>query len=80
LHIDAAIKRYILDHPLAPTQSIVEERVDGALIIALEITHDKEIISTLQKWIPHITVLSPKSLQESLIENTKLFLEKQILI
>ena len=80
LHIDAAIKRYILDHPLAPTQSIVEEIEDGALIIALEITHDKEIISTLQKWIPHITVLSPKSLQESLIENTKLFLEKQILI
>lgn len=80
LHIHADIKRYILDHPLAPTQRIVEETDEGSLVIALEITHDKEIISTLQKWMPHITVLSPKSLQENILKQVKLFLEKQVLL
>ena len=80
LHIDADIKRYILDHPLAPTQVIQEEKSDGSLIISLEITHDKEIISTIQKWIPSITVLSPKSLQETITKQVKTFLEKQVLL
>ena len=80
LRIDAEIKRYILDHPLAPTQEIQQENPDGSLIIRLEITNDKEILSSIQKWMPNITVLSPHSLQASVIQQAKLFLEKQIVL
>ncbi len=79
LEVASSIRRFILDHPLAPTQRVVEEKEDGTLIIAFEITAEKEIIHTIQKWMPHIRVLSPKSLQESVINQVKLFLEKQIL-
>lgn len=80
LEIESGIKRFILDHPLAPTQRVIQEKEDGSLLVEFEITAEKEIINTIQKWIPHIRVLSPKSLQKSLMNNVKTYLEKQITV
>lgn len=77
LHIDAAIKRYILDHPIAPTQRILSEEQDGSIILGLEITHEKEILSTIFKWIPYITVVFPHSLKECVLKESQIFLDKQ---
>ena len=80
LEIDEAIKRYMLDHPIAPTQRIIQELPNGLFYLSLEITHEKEILSTIFKWMPHIRVIAPKALQERVIEHTKAFLEKQIML
>lgn len=80
LEISAEIKRYMLDHPIAPTQKIVQELPDGTFYLSLEITNEKEILSTIFKWIPHIRVIAPKALQESVLLQTKAFLEKQVLL
>ena len=80
LDISAEIKRYMLDHPIAPTQKIVQELADGTFYLSLEITNEEEILSTIFKWIPHIRVIAPKELQESVLLQTKTFLEKQVLL
>ncbi|MDD3343212.1 MAG: WYL domain-containing protein [Sulfurospirillaceae bacterium] len=78
LHVSSEVKRYMIDHPLAPTQTIVDENKDGSLILRLEITNELEILSTIQKWMPHITILRPNSLKENIMKHIKEFLEKQI--
>lgn len=63
--------------PIGKTQHLLKEYADGSSEISIKVTHAMEILPIIKYWMPHITVLSPDWLGEQLIEDSKLFLEKQ---
>ncbi len=62
LFIHRAAAEFFEKNPINPTQTITGRDQDGSIEIALEITHDMEIIPTVKQWIPHLRILSPKRL------------------
>ena len=60
--------------------SIIEKvREDGSMVISVEITDDREIISIVQYWMPEIRVLSPKKIDEMITGRIKTYLERDSL-
>lgn len=41
------------------TQKILNENVDGSLIISFEVSHYEDIDNIIKSWLPHIEVLEP---------------------
>jgi predicted DNA-binding transcriptional regulator YafY len=60
-----------------PSQEIKEERKDGSLIISFKVGHYEAIRDILKSWIPNIIILSPVSVRESLLNDTKEWIKKQ---
>jgi predicted DNA-binding transcriptional regulator YafY len=56
----------IAARPLNNSQKILDRRSDGALEIALKITHTREILPIVGYWLPHLKILSPDSLIEQM--------------
>ena len=69
LFVDRYAATYVRRQPLGPTQRIVGEDSDGSMEIALDITHDMEIVPLIKQWIPHIVVLEPDRLAETVKED-----------
>jgi len=44
------------------SQKILEERVDGSLLIAFSVTNEEEVDNLIKSWLPHIKVIAPESL------------------
>lgn len=48
---------------------------DGSLIISSRIAHQDQIKSLIRFWIPHVKVISPVELQQSVENDLKSYLE-----
>jgi predicted DNA-binding transcriptional regulator YafY len=57
------------------SQKIIEEKKDGTIVLCFTITQLKEIEEMILKWIPHMRVVSPLSLRESIEKKLKKYLE-----
>lgn len=68
------VARYFKVKKFLPSQNIIEETSDGDLIISYKINNENEILFLAKRWLPHITIISPKNLQEKLIDIVKSFL------
>jgi len=53
---------------------VLKEEKDGSSIITLQITDEMEILPFILRWIPHIKVLSPKHLKQSVLNQVKQYL------
>ena len=53
---------------------VLKEENDGTSIITLQITDEMEILPFILRWIPHIKVLSPKHLKQSVLNQVKQYL------
>jgi len=57
------------------SQKILEERMDGSLLITFTVTHEEEVDNLIKSWLPHIKVISPKSLAERIKKDLISYLE-----
>jgi len=75
--VDAKVGNYFKRRKMFPTQEIKEERKDGSLVISFKVGHYEAIRDILKSWIPNIIILSPSSVRESLLSDTKEWIKKQ---
>jgi predicted DNA-binding transcriptional regulator YafY/adenylate kinase family enzyme len=47
-----------------PSQKFLRKEKDGSILFTLEYTQPLEILPFIQKWLPDLVILEPKSLQE----------------
>ena len=74
LFIDGSVAKYFERKPLAPTQRIEGKDADGSLEVVVTITHEMEIVPTIKQWLPHLRVLEPKWLEETIEKDIKKYL------
>ena len=48
-----------------PLQKITKENKDGSLILECKIAKEEEILPTIFHWLPHIKVMEPKWLDDT---------------
>jgi len=76
LHVDSEIAKYFQRKPISKSQIISSiNSQDGSIELSLKITHEMEIIPTILKWLPHIKVLEPKELRDSVTCRVEEYLE-----
>ena len=46
------------------SQNNNKKEEDGSILFTLEYTQELEILPFVQKWLPHLIVVEPKSLRE----------------
>ena len=74
LFLDKAAAKILKCKPISNSQRVIHTYKDGSCDISLKITHEREILSIIQYWIPHIKVISPLSLQEKIMQNIQKFM------
>ena len=74
LFLDKIATKILKRKPISNSQRVIHTYKNGSCDISLNITHDREILSIIQYWIPHIKVISPLSLQEKIIQNIQKFM------
>lgn len=71
LFIDSQVAKYFKAKPLNSSQRVMETYSDGSIDIELSISTFREIIPTIQKYIPHVKVVEPKELENLVYENLR---------
>lgn len=64
LHLSSIAAKTLKRRPISKTQRVLKEYKDGSMEIVVNITNNMEILPIIGYWLPHITVLSPKELQD----------------
>lgn len=72
------IAKYFERRPLSTTQRIVKIHKDRSMDIAILATSEKEILHEIKKWMPDLTIVSPKNLALKAKEIADNFLSNQI--
>ncbi len=75
--INAEVSHYFKRRKMYPSQEITAERPDGSLIVTFSVGHYEAIKNMLKSWIPHITVLEPKTIRQNLLSEVKGWVKKQ---
>lgn len=70
-HAAKTLKR----RPISISQRVISEYKDGSCDISLQITHEREIISIVQYWMPHIKIVSPQWINERILNHIDRFLK-----
>jgi predicted DNA-binding transcriptional regulator YafY len=73
IHANKEVARYFKVKKYLSSQKIVQE-IDGALTLSFMINNDMELIPLIRRWIPHLKVLSPASLQNKIKQDIKTYL------
>ena len=63
----AHLVRERLWHP----SQLIEEQADGSLILSLQVSGDKEILSWLYSYLPHVQVLDPPQLKQLFLDGLR---------
>ena len=70
VRFSAEIAHLIRERTWHPSQEIAEEP-DGSLILSFNAGGEKEILSWLYSYLPHVRVLEPESLRSSFVEGLR---------
>jgi len=73
LEVDTTVSEYFLRRDLLPYQNIVEH-TEEYLVVSTQVAYEEEILKVVRYWIPHITIRSPKYLQEKLEKSLQNYL------
>ena len=77
LYIKPAVATYFKQGKLLhPTQEVADKHADGGLVLHCTITHEMEILPAVMSWLPHIHIIEPKWLWESLQQNLHHYLHE----
>ncbi len=76
LAFDAAVAHLIRERIWHPSQQI-EKTADGGLILSFAASGEKEILSWVYSFIPHVRVLGPESLRQKFVDGLTRSLEFQ---
>jgi predicted DNA-binding transcriptional regulator YafY len=69
LEFSEVIAKYFKRKPLSRTQRVEEMREDGSMVVSVEVTDDMEIIPLVKYWMPHIKVLEPLRIKETIMHD-----------
>jgi predicted DNA-binding transcriptional regulator YafY len=62
--------------PISKSQITESLHEDGSMVVSVEITDDMEIIPFIKYWMPHIIVLEPTRVKETLEKDIEDYLNK----
>lgn len=75
LFADKGIAKYFKRKPISPTQSILKEYPDGSIDISIKITHEMEILPMVGYWIPHMKIVEPEWLANTMNDRIQSYLK-----
>lgn len=78
LYIKPQIAHYIERKKLHTTQLIVDRHYDGGLEIHCTITNELEILPAIKSWLPHIHILEPRWLRDSLDKDLLIYKQESL--
>jgi len=76
LYIESKAAPYFIRKPLSQKQRILKIYDDESIEIELYITHEMEIIPTVQKFMPYVKVVEPAYIWDMILANAKRILEE----
>jgi len=74
LQISKEIAKYFQRKPISKSQKVESLYEDGSMDVSVEITNDMEIIPLVKYWMPHIKVLAPSSVKETIAKDLENYL------
>jgi predicted DNA-binding transcriptional regulator YafY len=66
---------FFKDRKYFPLQKIVKRNKDGSIVVETTLCHYMEAIPSILRWIPHLTVLSPKGLSDTIKKSVSAYLK-----
>ena len=72
--------RYLKEVPMHPTQKVFAIHSDGSVEFIYTITNKMEILPEIKNWIPHIHIIEPKYLRDSIKKDIVSYLQEIDLI
>lgn len=75
LYISSEVAQYFKRKPISKSQILKSVHQDGSMEISIEITDNREIIPFVKHWIPHINVLEPKSIKDTIRKDLEVYLK-----
>ena len=75
LNISKEVAKYFKRKPISKSQITESVYADGSMDVSVAITNDMEIIPFVKYWIPHIKVLEPLSVKETIELDLKAYIE-----
>ena len=73
VHSDVAL--HFKQRPLLPEQNIIKVLDDGGLLLSSRITHHTQLLPLVRYWIPHLKIVSPEGLQDTMEKGLKEYLD-----
>ena len=74
VRINAEVSRYFKVKKHFKSQKITETKENGDIIVSYQINNEMEIIPMIKKWLPHIRVISPKSLDDRIKDEIRQYM------
>ena len=75
IRVSAEAASYFKDRNHFPLQKIVNRHKDGSIVLETKLCHYMEAIPSIYRWIPHLTVLSPKEFADKIKKNVSAYLK-----
>ncbi|MEN5158682.1 helix-turn-helix transcriptional regulator [Achromobacter spanius] len=66
-------RRHVLPH-----QELIQEEVDGGLLLRCQVNHPNQLLPLLRYWIPHARVVEPAWMQQRLHDELNQYLQSTI--
>ncbi|MBR8655816.1 WYL domain-containing protein [Achromobacter sp. Marseille-Q0513] len=66
-------RRHVLPH-----QELIEDRIDGSLLLRCRVNHPNQLLPILRYWIPHVRVVEPSWLQQQLRDELNQYLQSTL--
>lgn len=76
LTIAPSIAGYFKEVKFFPYQKIEKELKDGSLLISCKTANFMQVLPQIKRWLPHIKVISPKELKQTLHKQLENYLKK----
>lgn len=64
LTVDASVAEYFLRRDILPHQHIVRRDADGSLLLTTRVADDRQILSVVRFWLPHLKIQTPTTLNQ----------------
>lgn len=68
IKIAAEVSYYFQRRSVLPAQKIVRQEPNGDLVVQTEMAHENQLFPLLRYWFPHLTIISPASLQHHFLQ------------
>lgn len=75
IRIAADAAPFFIDRSYLPVQKVVKRNKDGSVVVETTVCHYMEAVPTIQRWMPHLTVLSPKELSDKIKKTVSSYLK-----
>jgi predicted DNA-binding transcriptional regulator YafY len=76
LQISSEVSKYFIRKPISKSQVTESLHEDGSMVVTVEITEDMEIIPFVKYWTPHIKVLDPTRIEETIKKDLENYLNE----